>query len=112
MASALTHRGPDATGVWVGDGVALAHTRLSLIDLTDAGNQPLVCGSDVLVYNGEIYNFREIRTDLERRGRKFVGTSDTEVLLASLQMDGVERTLETIRGMFAFAYFEGATATT
>lgn len=112
MARALAHRGPDATGEWIGDGVGVAHTRLSLIDLSDAGNQPLVFGSDVLVYNGEIYNFRELRNDLERRGRRFVGTSDSEVLLASLQMDGVRRTLESIRGMFAFAFIEGSTGTT
>ncbi len=112
MASALSHRGPDSSGVWVGDDVGFAHTRLSLFDLTDAASQPWIGDGDVLVFNGEIYNFVELRRDLEQRGRSFKSTSDTEVLFASLQMDGVDRTLDRIRGMFAFAFFHGASRST
>lgn len=112
MASALTHRGPDSSGVWTAPGIGVAHTRLSLLDLSDAGRQPWVEGGDALVFNGEIYNFVEMRARLQQRGHRFSSTSDTEVLFASLQMDGVDETLRTIRGMFAFAYHEGSTRTT
>lgn len=112
MASALLHRGPDSSGVWVGDGVGFAHTRLSLFDLTDAASQPWIGDGDALVFNGEIYNFLELRWDLEQRGYRFKSTSDTEVLFASLQMDGMDRTLDRIRGMFAFAFFDGASRST
>lgn len=112
MASTLDHRGPDSSGVWTGPGVGFAHTRLSLLDLTDAARQPWVAHGDALVFNGEIYNFRELRSQLLARGRCFESTSDTEVLFASLQMDGVEPTLRSIRGMFAFAFYEGSTRRT
>lgn len=112
MASTLTHRGPDSSGVWSAPGVGFAHTRLSLLDLSDAARQPWVGAGDALVFNGEIYNFAELRDRLERRGRRFTSASDTEVLFASLQIDGVDETLRVIRGMFAFAYHEGSSRTT
>src|SRR5262249_26150718 len=74
------HRGPDAQGVWAGAGIALAHTRLSIIDLDARSDQPFEKGGLVIVYNGEVYNFRELRRDLERdHGVRFVTASDTEV---------------------------------
>ncbi len=112
MAAAMDHRGPDASGTWVGRGVGLAHTRLSLFDLTDAATQPWVDGDDALVFNGEIYNFRELRAGLAARGRCFRSSSDTEVLFALLQDGGLDATLQQIKGMFAFAFYDGSTSTT
>lgn len=88
MMDTLQHRGPDDLGVWMDAeaGVALGHRRLSVIDLSDTGKQPMrsACGRFVLTYNGEIYNFRELRRRLEDTGHRFRGTSDTEVLLAAI----------------------------
>jgi asparagine synthase (glutamine-hydrolysing) len=109
-AEALVHRGPDGSGIYHEPGIGLAHTRLSLLDLDARSNQPFwdAEGRHCLVYNGEIYNFREIREDLIRRGAAFRTTSDTEVLLTSLVMDGPETTLRRLRGMFAFAFYDRA----
>ena len=112
LASEMSHRGPDASGVWQGAGVGLAHTRLSLFDLSDAANQPWVDGDDALVFNGEIYNFRDLRSELKARGCSFRSQSDTEVLFELIRTDGIERALSRVRGMFAFAYHEGATGIT
>lgn len=112
MATALEHRGPDACGTWVGAGVGFSHTRLSLFDLSDAANQPWVDGTDALVFNGEIYNFVELRSELERHGRRFHTRSDTEVLFALLQDLGLDETLRRIRGMFAFAFHDGSSGIT
>jgi asparagine synthase (glutamine-hydrolysing) len=110
MADALAHRGPDDGGGWADPeaGVALGHRRLSVIDLTRDGAQPMrsSCGRYVLTYNGELYNFRELRRELESAGRRFRGTSDTEVLVEALGAWGVARTLERIDGMFAFAVWD------
>ena len=110
MADALAHRGPDDQGVWSDPeaGIALTHRRLSIIDLSPSGHQPMLdeSGRFVLSYNGEIYNFRELRHDLEARGHKFRGNSDTEVLLALLARDGVAQSLRQISGMFAFALWD------
>lgn len=106
MIAAQSHRGPDATGVATPDShLAVGHARLSIVDLTPAGNQPFVTADSVLVYNGEIYNHLEIRAELEKLGAKFNGTSDTATLLVALQTWGVEKTLPRIRGMFAFAFY-------
>jgi asparagine synthase (glutamine-hydrolysing) len=102
MATALSHRGPDDTGTLVAGGVGLAQTRLSLLDLSSAGHQPMVRDHWALVFNGEIYNFREERTLLEADGATFSSTSDTEVLLESLIRRGLRTTVERMRGMFAF----------
>ena len=85
MLETVTHRGPDAQGEWVADGVGLAHARLKIIDLSDEANQPMVSsdGRVVLVFNGEIYNYRDLRAELIGGGCEFVTVSDTEVLLQS-----------------------------
>lgn len=107
MTARMAARGPDAEGVWSGEGVVLGHRRLAILDLDARANQPMVsgCGRYVIVFNGEIYNFRALRRDLEADGASFRTTSDTEVLLALYARDG-ERTLPKLRGMFAFAIWD------
>lgn len=104
----LHHRGPDDSGTWVGGEAALGFVRLSILDLSPAGHQPMVSpdGRYVIVFNGEIYNFAELRDDLERTGETFVGHSDTEVLLRLFARQGLESCLQRIRGMFAFAVWD------
>lgn len=110
MIDPLRHRGPDDEGVWTNSahGVALAHRRLSIIDVSAAGHQPMVSadGRWVISLNGEIYNFREIRADLEVAGARLKGDSDTEVLLEAVATWGVQRALERAVGMFAFALWD------
>lgn len=114
MADAVAHRGPDDSGVWVDEvcGLALAHRRLSIIDLSSAGHQPMTspCGRFTLIYNGEIYNHRDIRSELNSAGAHFDwrGHSDTETLLAALRHWGVEDALKRLNGMFAFALWDHA----
>ena len=108
MKGRLAHRGPDADGVWLdAHGGGLSHTRLAVIDLSPGGAQPMAseCGRYVLSYNGEIYNYRQLRTDLEATGERFRSTSDTEVLLALLRRDG-PAALQSLVGMFAFALWD------
>ena len=108
--NAIVHRGPDSGDVYIDEslGVALAHRRLAIIDLSEAGYQPMQSadGSAVIVYNGEIYNAADTRAELQKRGVKFRGHSDTEVLLEACVMFGVERAIERFVGMFAFAFFD------
>lgn len=117
MSDAIAHRGPDGSGVWVDDaaGIALAHLRLAILDLSPAGHQPMAspCGRYQLVYNGEIYNHLELRAELEAEGGAFEwqGHSDTETLLASLRHWGIERTLTRLNGMFSFALWDSADRT-
>jgi asparagine synthase (glutamine-hydrolysing) len=103
------HRGPDADGIWFdsGAGIGFAHRRLSILDLSSAGAQPMVSddGSVVLVFNGEIYNFREVRVELEAGGHHFRGNSDTEVLLHLYLAHG-EQMLGRLNGIFAFALWD------
>jgi asparagine synthase (glutamine-hydrolysing) len=112
MSRTLTHRGPDDGGVWVDadNGVALGHRRLSIVDLSAEGHQPMrsADGRFVLVYNGEIYNFSEIRDILESAGHRFRGHSDTEVLLAGFCQWGIDETLKKTVGMFALALWDTA----
>jgi len=107
MGTAIQHRGPDAAGVFIEDNVAMIHRRLSIIDLTESGQQPMYSpsGRFVGVYNGEIYNFRSLRKDLEDEGVVFIGTSDTEVLMALYEKHG-EKCLDLLNGMFAFAIWD------
>jgi len=107
MGDALAHRGPDDEGVFFDGRVGLAHRRLSIIDLSPRGHQPMADPSGRLhiVYNGEIYNFMDIRDELEKKGHVFTSTSDTEVILASYLEWGAE-CLARLRGMFAFALWD------
>jgi asparagine synthase (glutamine-hydrolysing) len=110
----LRHRGPDGEGLFldVRAGVGLGHRRLAVLDLTDAARQPMAAadGALVLTYNGEIYNFRALRTDLAARGHRFRGDGDTEVLLAAWRQWGPD-CLDRLIGMFAFAVWDARTRT-
>lgn len=107
MTQRMAVRGPDAEGIWESEGIVLGHRRLAILDLDARANQPMasVCGRYIIVFNGEIYNFRELRRDLEADGICFRTTSDTEVLLALFAREG-ERILPRLRGMFAFAIWD------
>lgn len=103
----MVPRGPDAGGMWQDDGVILGHRRLAILDLDPRANQPLLspCGRYVIAYNGEVYNFRDLRRELEAGGAAFQTTSDTEVLLALFASEG-EAMLSRLRGMFAFVIWD------
>ena len=103
----LAMRGPDGNGAWADDHCALAHTRLAIIDLSPAGAQPMRRGSLVITFNGEIFNYREVRAALQQRGHAFQSSSDTEVLLAGWQEWG-EALLPRLTGMFAFAVWDAS----
>ncbi|HYA05358.1 MAG TPA: asparagine synthase (glutamine-hydrolyzing), partial [Xanthobacteraceae bacterium] len=110
MAASLAHRGPDDQGVWLDGetGTALVHRRLSIIDLSPAGHQPMVSadGRFVITYNGEVYSYQPIGAELAARGAKFRGHSDTEVILESFALNGIEPTLKRMIGMFAIALWD------
>lgn len=112
MMARLQHRGPDSSGVWTdtGVGLVLGHTRLSIVDLSDAGHQPM-CSQDgrwTISYNGEVYNHLQLRTQLIDQDVRFRGHSDTEVLIEAIARWGLRSTLERIDGMFAIALWDSA----
>jgi len=104
----LHHRGPDDSGQWREGATGLGFVRLSIIDLSPAGHQPMTspCGRYTIVFNGEVYNFPDLRAGLEAEGETFVGHSDTEVLLRLFAREGLEACLARLRGMFAFAVWD------
>ena len=110
MADAMPHRGPDSSGYWHDgeSGMAFGHRRLSIIDLSDAGHQPMLSADRrwVVTYNGEIYNAEDLRPELQALGATFRGHSDTEVLIEACARWGVEATLPRLIGMFAFALWD------
>lgn len=110
MMNSLRHRGPDNSGRWhdADMPVSLGHTRLSIIDLSDNGHQPMISASGryVISYNGEIYNAKELIQEMGNQAPAFKGRSDTEILLAALDVWGLSSTLQKINGMFAFALWD------
>ena len=111
MADAISHRGPDNMGVWSdhNPSIGFAHSRLSILDLSSAGNQPMhsLSGNYVIIFNGEIYNHKSIRSELESINRRnWLGHSDTETLLAAIEEWGLKKTLVKAKGMFAIALWD------
>jgi asparagine synthase (glutamine-hydrolysing) len=110
MAEALHHRGPDDTGSWChpADGIALGHKRLSIVDLSATGHQPMssACGRFVIAYNGEIYNHQALRAELSAMGHTFRGRSDTEMLVEGFVGWGILETIQRCLGMFAIAVWD------
>ncbi len=112
MNSSISHRGPDTNGIWVdkNSGIVFGHQRLSILDLSDSGSQPMHSNSGryIITYNGEVYNHLEIRKELENNnnGINWRGTSDTETLLEAIDFWGIETALKKIDGMFAFGLWD------
>lgn len=115
MTRAVAHRGPDDSGTWIdaARGIAFGHRRLSINDLSPLGRQPMTSADDryVFVLNGEIYNFKDLRQELEQLGHRFRGHSDTEIALAAIRSWGVEAALKRLLGMFAFGLWDRQTET-
>ena len=107
MTDVIKHRGPDGEGHWTEGNIGFGHRRLSIIDLSPAGHQPMISADQryVLTYNGEIYNFRELRTELEAKGYWFRSQADSEVVLYSLTEWGSDAFLK-FNGMFALAFWD------
>src|SRR5262245_49843393 len=104
MTDIIAHRGPDGSGHWIDDAVGLGHRRLSIIDLSTAGAQPMSNedGSLWITFNGEVYNYRELRPQLESLGHRFCSDTDTEVVLHAYEEWGAD-CLQKFVGMWAFA---------
>lgn len=106
MTNALAHRGPDAEGHWINSTVALGNRRLSIIDLSEAGNQPLhYLDRYTIIHNGEVYNYIELKDELQKKGYKFSSKTDTEVIVAAYD-NWKEECVEHFDGMFAFAIWD------
>lgn len=108
MLRPLEHRGPDGRGVWSAPGVGLGHLRLSILDLTENAHQPMLLrgATAALVYNGEVYNYRDIRQDLQREGVVFTSSGDTEVVLKALAAWGPAHAIPRFNGMFSLAFYD------
>jgi asparagine synthase (glutamine-hydrolysing) len=106
----LGHRGPDDHGLWFGETAGLGHRRLSILDVSSGGHQPMASpgGRFVMVFNGEIYNFQELKSDLEARGLRFRSTGDSEVILGAFETWGIEASVRRFVGMFAIAVWDRA----
>jgi asparagine synthase (glutamine-hydrolysing) len=115
MADSLAHRGPDGEGVWFDPaaGIALGHRRLAIIDLSPGGHQPMISANSryVITYNGEVFNYRELRHELQAAGVRITGDSDTEVVLEGIAHWGIEATIARLIGMFALALWDNANQT-
>jgi asparagine synthase (glutamine-hydrolysing) len=111
MTETLAHRGPDAEGIYSSNGIALGHRRLSIIDLSSAGHQPMKSpdGKIAIAFNGEVYNFQELRAELEHDGMTFQSRTDTEVVLCAYIKWGLE-SFRMLNGMFAFAIWDSRTS--
>lgn len=109
MTESLRHRGPDDQGIYCAEGVGLGHARLSIIDLTPSGHQPMWNAAHTVgvVFNGEIYNFLELKEQFVKKGRRFMSNSDTEVVIALYEQDG-EQCFAQLEGMFAIALYDRA----
>ena len=110
MSKELSHRGPNANGTWIDDTnkLGFGHSRLSIRDLSQNGNQPMIssCKRYVIVYNGEIYDTKNLENELINANINLKSSSDTEVLLEYIANFGLKKTLEKINGMFAFALYD------
>src|SRR5687767_7675943 len=107
MAASMSHRGPDAAGIYVAGPVGLGFRRLSILDLSHAADQPMISddGQHILIFNGEIFNYVELRRELEALGHRFKSSGDTEVLLCSYRQWG-NACLERLNGMWAFLIYD------
>ena len=107
MTRVIAHRGPDDEGVWTGDGVGLGSRRLAVIDLSERGHQPMSNedGSIWIAYNGEVYNFQELRENLLKQGHVFRSNTDTETIIHLYEEEGIGA-IAKLRGMFAFALWD------